>query len=123
MPTKKEHIEKARHNEQFFSSFNINTTPFLDWGVNGIFYAALHYIDSYLATNGENPGGHRERFELIQGDPNLGQLIFFHYRSLKDDCDGGRYDMKVFLPDEIRNDILPPLNSIKTHLKKFIPEI
>ena len=123
MPTKKEHIEKARYNEQFFSFFDINTTPFWDWVVNGIFYSALHYVDSYLAVNGENPGKHRERIRLIQGDPNLGQLIFFHYMSLKDDSEGGRYNMKVFLSDEITNDILPSLNSIKTHLKKYIPEI
>jgi uncharacterized protein (UPF0332 family) len=123
MPRQEEHIEKARYNEQFFSSFNLDTTPFLDWVVNGIFYSALHYLDSYLASKGENPGEHRERIRLIQGDPKLGQLIFYHYMSLKDDSEGGRYNMKVFLPDEITNDILPSLNSIKTHLKKYIPEI
>ena len=123
MPRQEEHIEKARYNEQFFSSFNLDTIPFLDWVVNGIFYSALHYLDSYLASKGENPGEHRERIRLIQGDPNLGQLIFYHYMSLKDDSEGGRYNMKVFLPDEITNDILPSLNSIKTHLKKYIPEI
>lgn len=123
MPRQEEHIEKARYNEQFFSSFNLDTTPFLDWVVNGIFYSALHYLDSYLASKGENPDEHRERIRLIQGDPKLGQLIFYHYMSLKDDSEGGRYNMKVFLPDEITNDILPSLNSIKTHLKKYIPEI
>ena len=123
MPRQEEHIEKARYNEQFFSSFNLDTTPFLDWVVNGIFYSALHYLDSYLASKGENPGEHRERIRLIQGDPKLGQLIFYHYMSLRDDSEEGRYNMKVFLPDEITNDILPSLNSIKTHLKKYIPEI
>ena len=123
MPTRKEHLAKARHNEQFLSFFDINTTPFLDWVVNGIFYSALHYVDSYLAIKGENPGEHGERIGLIQKDPNLGRLFFYDYMSLKDDSEEGRYNMKVFLPDEIRNHILPSLNSIKTHLKTYIPEI
>ena len=123
MPTIKDHIEKARHNEKFFSSLDIKTTPFLDWVVNGIFYSALHYVDSYLAIKGENPGEHRERIGLIQREANLGKPFFYYYMSLKDDSEEGRYNMRVFVPDEIDKDILPLLTKIKTHLKQYVTEI
>lgn len=124
MPSQKEHIEKARHNERFFSSFDIKATPFLDWVVSGIFYSALHYVDSYLSIKGEHPLTHGQRTPLIHAArPDLGRSFFRDYRSLKDDSEQGRYNMRVFTPDEIRRHILPLLNDIKTHLKRFIPEI
>ena len=123
MPTQKDHIDKARHNEQFFSSFDIETTPFLDWMVNGIFYSALQYLDSYLANNGEHPDTHSDRMRLIRTKPDLGRSFFRLYRPLQDDSEDGRYRMKIFVPGEIRRDILPLLNKIKTHLKRYIPEI
>jgi hypothetical protein len=126
MPTRKEHIDKAKHNEQFYSSFDLNTTPFLDWVVNGIFYSALHYLDSYFAGKagkGRHPGDHKERIKLIWAYPDLGRSFFRLYMHLKDDSEAGRYDTRVFAPDAIRRDIIPKLNDIKTHLKRYLPEI
>ena len=123
MPSQKDHINKARHNEQFLSSFDIDTTPFLDWVVNGVFYSALHYLDCYLANKGKHPGEHRERIRLIWNEPYLGKPFFRLYRPLKDDSEEGRYNMRAFTPDEIRGDIIPLLNDIKTHLKRYVPEI
>jgi len=123
MPSQKNHIDQARHNEQFVSSFNIKTTPFLDWVVNGIFYSALHYLDSYFANKGKHPGTHPERIRLIWAERDLGRPFFRLYRPLKDDSEQGRYAMRGFSPDEIQRYIRPLLNDIKTHLKKYIPEI
>jgi hypothetical protein len=50
MPADLEHLHRAEHNEESYLSFDLITTPYLDWVVNGIFYSALHYIESYLAT-------------------------------------------------------------------------
>lgn len=124
MPSRKDHIDQARHNEQFFSCFDINTTPFLDWVVSGIFYSALHYVDSYLSTKGKHPITHGARTPLIHAaKPDLGRSFFHNYMSLKDDSQEGRYNMRTFTLDEIRRDILPLLDDIKRHLRKFIPEI
>lgn len=123
MPTRNDHITKARHNEHFFLSFDIDTTPFLDWVVNGVFYAATHYLDSYFANKGKHPSDHRTRNDLIWAEPNLGRSFFHLYRPLKDDSEEGRYNMRTFTPDEIRRDVMPLLNNIKTHLKRYIPEI
>jgi hypothetical protein len=123
MSNRKDHIDQARHNEQFFSCFDINTTPFLDWVVNGIFYSALHYLDSYFASKGKHPRTHPERIRQIWTEADLGRSFFRFYRPLKDDSGEGRYNMRVFAPKEIRWHILPLLNDIKTHLRRFIPEI
>jgi len=95
----------------------------LDWVVNGIFYSALHYLDSYFASKGENPDTHEERNHLIAERSELGQPFFHLYRDLKNDSEDGRYRMRIFTPNEVRNDILPVLDKVKTYLGKFIPEI
>lgn len=126
MPSKKDHIDKARHNEKFYSSFDLDTTPFLDWVVNGIFYSALHYVDSYFESKGIRPGNHRDRNELILTESGFERSfykLYHNYRHLQDDSEGGRYKMQVFASDEIRRDIIPKLNDIKTHLKRYVPEI
>ena len=124
MSSRKDHIDQAQHNEQFFSSFDISTTLFLDWVVSGVFYSALHYLDSYFAKKGKHPLNHAARNDLIFANkPDLGKPFYYLYRPLKDDSEEGRYNMRAFTPEEIRRDILPLLNDIKTHLRRFVPEI
>lgn len=119
-----DHLSKAKHNEEFYSSLDLDTTSFLDWAVNGIFYSALHYVDSYFALSGDHPGDHGERFRLIRTNSRLGQNFFINlYRPLKDDSEEGRYDVRIFTPDEVRNDIIPLLEAIKQHLKHYIPQM
>jgi len=50
MPSSLTHKQQAQHNEEFIASFDLDATPYLDWVVTAIFYAALHFVDSYLAT-------------------------------------------------------------------------
>jgi len=33
----------------------------LDWAVTALFYAALHYVDAYLAKQEEHPHNHEQR--------------------------------------------------------------
>jgi len=124
MPNLGDHISKAKHNEQFFSSFDLDKTPYLDWVVNGVFYSTLHYLDSYFAAQNEHPSNYFERAGLIRQDANLGRRFYtLWYKPLKDDSENGRYDMRVFTADEIRSDIIPLLNQIKGHLKQYVTEI
>jgi hypothetical protein len=124
MPNSRDHLNKAKHNEDFYLSLNIDTTPFLDWVVNGVFYSALHYVDSYFAMSGDHPGDHFERNNLIHADRKLGRGFYKNfYRPLKDDSNEGRYDVRTFTPHEIRNDIIPLLKGIKQYLKQYVTEI
>ncbi len=123
MASEIEHLNKATHNENYYLSFNLDNTPYLDWVVNGIFYSAIHYIESYLAMQARHPKTHGERNSCIRDDDVLGRYIFRNYMALKDDSEYGRYYMKTFTPVEIRQFIIPRLYAIKEYLKKYIPEI
>lgn len=123
MPTDAEHLHKAEHNEAFYLSFDLVATPYLDWVVTGIFYSALHYIESYLATQGKQSQTHADRNKNIEDDPNLGRDIYNKFKHLKDDSENGRYLMKVFTPGEIKQYIIPNLYGIKEHLQNYIPQI
>lgn len=122
MPNKSEHLSKAEYNENFYQSFDLHSTPYLDWVVNGIFYSAVHYIESYLAIQGKHPKTHGQRNLEVRDDQNLGTDIFRKYKSLKDDSEGGRYYMQSFTLGEIRL-IMSQLYDIKDCLKRYIPEI
>jgi len=122
MSSKLEHLSKAEHNENFYQSFDINTTPYLDWVVNGIFYSAIHYIESYLISQGKSRQTHWERTDDIRNDNNLDNIFFRKYKSLKDDSEGGRYNMQTFTPGEIQL-MIRQLYDIKDYLKRYVPEI
>ncbi|MBW1956442.1 MAG: hypothetical protein JRI83_12120 [Deltaproteobacteria bacterium] len=111
-----EHITKARHNENFIDSFDLDHSPFLDWAVNGIFYSALHYLDSYFAKRNMHPPNHTIRNQFINST-NLDVVLYGAYRQLRDDSRDARYETRAFTPDEIRHDILPQLKVIKNCLR------
>jgi len=123
MSTELEHLHKAEYNERFYLSFDLDNTPYRDWVVNGIFYSAVHYIESYFATQGKHSKNHADRNAEISGDPNLGRHIYKKFKPLKDDSENGRYFMKVFTPGEIKQYIIPNLYAIKEYLQKYIPQI
>ncbi|MBM4294014.1 MAG: hypothetical protein FJ126_03810 [Deltaproteobacteria bacterium] len=123
MPSESEHLNKAEYNERYYLSFDLDSTPYLDWVVNGIFYSAVHYIETYLAIKGKHPTSHGERNADIRDDENLGRDIFKKFISLKDDSEAGRYYMQNFTPRDIRQYIIPQVDDIKQYLKKYVPQI
>jgi hypothetical protein len=46
VPNTSEHLDRARHNIRFAESFDLATTPYLDWVVTAYFYAALHLVEA-----------------------------------------------------------------------------
>ena len=123
MSSEYQHLIKAEYNEGFYQSFDLDSTLYLDWVVNGIFYSAVHYIEAYLAIQQRHPTNHGQRNADIRDDNNLGRYIFKKFNSLKDDSEAGRYYMKGFSPGEIRQAVIPRLDEIKEYLQKYIPQI
>jgi len=82
MPTREEHLELARHHEDFISYLNPQNTPFLDWAIAASFWAALNYIDSVLALADLHPKRDRDRYQAIADHPRLADIIS-DYRELK----------------------------------------
>ena len=115
MPTKEEHLKKAHHNEAFIESFEVADTPFLDWIVTAAFYAAVHYIEAYLASHDSHSQHHRARDSELVRDPGLKQ-IHSVYRQLKDDSTNARYVDLKFKPEEITDQVFPRLQVIRKHI-------
>ncbi len=55
MPSEEAHARQARHNRDYLETFDLKTTPFLDWAVTVTFYTALHAIERYFARKGLHP--------------------------------------------------------------------
>ena len=111
MPSKDEHLQKARHNEDFFESFDLISTPYLDWVITAIFYTSLHYLDAFLATQGIHPGSHSRRDTEVR--LFLGTSSYLDYRALKDDSQDARYRTRRFSAEEVEKGIKPTFQRIK----------
>ena len=117
MPRQKDHLEKAKHNESFVASFDLDSTPFLDWAITGMFYSALHYVEAYFAKQGYHSALHRTRDSTIQRDGNI-RYLFYAYSELKNFSINARYSLKKFKASDVRLTLQPHLDSVK---KTIIP--
>jgi len=116
MPLTQDHLSIAKHNEEFYQSFDWDESPYNDWVVTGIFYAAIHYIEAYLDhVLSFHSGDHNTR-DSAMGKLRELKVISHDYRSLKDDSENCRYDGQAFTGDEIRNDVEPNLEKIRVHI-------
>ncbi|MBM3246877.1 MAG: hypothetical protein FJZ13_06120 [Candidatus Omnitrophica bacterium] len=112
---KNKHLSKALHNEDFFGSLDVDSTKFRDWLVTGIFYAALHYYESYFADLNKHSPSHEISDDWIAQDSKLA-LTYNDYRELKQYRRDASYKARNFTPQEIRDIILPLFNNIKKQL-------
>ncbi|MGA3322941.1 MAG: hypothetical protein ABSF45_00575 [Terriglobia bacterium] len=90
MPTTPEHRAKAENNEFLVDTLE---NPFWDWAINGVFYAALHYVEAYFASRvpAVHPSTHTIRDNHIHRDKTL-KPIYVDYRQLEDESRNARYD-------------------------------
>lgn len=104
MATEQAHLRQAQHNEIFLGEFDLGNTPYLDWAVTVLFYAALHYIRALAArhhfTNISNYADLDRVFERVPVFRRSPEL-YVDYRQLKDDSRAARYDVRQFLPQEV----------------------
>lgn len=118
MPDKAQHINQAQHNEAFYQT--IDRTVYNDWAVTATFYAALHYVDAFLAqTAGIHPGAHDVRDPRVQRVAQLRPLWNYYHR-LKNRSRNARYNVIRFTDDEVRRAYNDNLGAIKRHLLPFI---
>lgn len=117
MPSKAEHRGKAEHNEFFVSDTG---NPFFDWAVCGTFYAALHYVDAYLATHNIHPHSHAIRISHIQRDSRL-NAIYVDYRELLNESRDARYEPTITFVQADVNRVQHSLEAIKRIILPLIP--
>lgn len=66
----------------------------IDWALVILFYAALHYVEAYLATVGQHQRSHTTRDNVVARDPNL-KKIFSEYQDLKFYGNNARYEVRA----------------------------
>lgn len=118
MPQRRQHVSQAGRNREFSNFLQTDGTFAADWQVVALFYAALHYVDAYLATVGEHPTSHQERINHF--DANL-RPISSRYQVLQAYSRRARYDCKRYGSPQIRQ-LRNHLDAIESHVRSILPE-
>jgi len=119
MPDLRRHIFQAEKNERFFDQFDLDTTPFLDWAVTGLFYSALHYVDAFLAKQNVHPQTHEQRDWILARTRNI-SAIYAEYQELKDRSIDARYKVIKFRPQIVKDLKKNQFDKIKAHLRPLL---
>lgn len=120
MPNTQQHLTQAKQNVEFAQSFDLHSTPYLDWVVVGYFYAALHLVDALLYEREKiDPSRHELRRNYVREKWYL-RGIKDEYFELKDRSDA-RYRLLPFTREKIQREIIPLYRTIETHILKQLP--
>ncbi len=118
MPLKNEHLARSQHNLRFAQSFDLATTPYLDWVVTAYFYAGLHLVDALLdQQDGIHPPNHEARWKLVKSRYYL-LGIKTEYRDLKEHSENARYNLLTFTQPKIEREVIPLYQEIERHIKQ-----
>lgn len=112
MPAKDIHIAKAVGNEVFVNSLTLDTQAKVDWALIATFYAALHYVEAYLALTGQHITSHTTRDNVVGRDSVL-KRIYTQYQDLKFFGFNARYQPPMFKAKQVSAEALPTLETIK----------
>jgi hypothetical protein len=119
VPSKQDHIAKAEGNARFASSLTLDDPAKIDWALIATFYAAMHYVEAYLATMGQHVRSHTTRDGYIGRDANL-KKIYNHYQDLKYYGYNARYEMTPFRASDVTGHATADLDAIRTHITPFL---
>jgi hypothetical protein len=115
--TKEEHRTRAEHNEFLVSTLD---NPFWDWKACVMFYAAVHYVHSYLAAKKvtlPTHMDHKKRLTLVQWHL---RPIYKDYEDLYNDSRDARYEADVMFSKLEVQQLEKKLESIK---KVILPHL
>jgi hypothetical protein len=120
MPQKDEHIDWAIHDRNFWTSIDLDNTPFTDWAVIGMFYESLHWVEAFLDTKGYHSGNHPERLRnMLLFASDLG-VIQADYNTLKQDSEDCRYECSIIHTAEEARQFIPLVDHIKSHISQLL---
>lgn len=115
------HRQCAKDNEEFGRNrLDANYPADRPWIVTAYFYAAVHWIEAYLAIRGIDPRTHAARKRAIRRDPVL-RHIQVEYRALEDRSRDARYEFATFSEADVEviyQDLLVPL---RTYMEALLP--
>ena len=113
MPGQSRHRAAAELNERIALAL-LSDARSCSWAIVLAFYAALHWVDAYLARSLTHPGDHVERDGYVRRPPL--RRIYDDYRTVSDRSKDVRYLDSRFSQDEARALIDGELARIKAHV-------
>jgi hypothetical protein len=118
VPDLDKHLAASRHNNSFSRENVFMTGQYEDWKIIVLFYEAVHIIESYLATLGEDSGDHKERRDNIMHYDNL-RTIAAEYDDLYKLSRTARYDCEPIYKVKV-NAALEDLKVIRSHVQSIL---
>ena len=120
MPQKDEHLNWAIHDRDFWTSIDLDTSPYPDWAPSGMFYEALHWVEAFLATKGYHCREHKQRKWAMRRvyRSDLG-TIEVDYSKLKQVSETARYECHKHTANEIQQ-LIPLVDRIKSHISQLL---
>ncbi len=119
MPSPEQHQRQAAHNQSFALSLDLATTPYRDWVVTAVFYAALHLVEWFLTSQGHvSRRDHQLRDSYLARFAQL-RAIYADYTELRFQSEAARYECAAFTVETIRDDLIPRLTRIETHIRSL----
>lgn len=114
MPTREQHVTKADGNAAFALSLPLDNQSQIDWALVALFYAAMHYVEAYLAPT-VHLKSHETRDTYISREAHL-RRIFKEYAHLKYFGFNARYEVYGFKPKDVKDEAAKDYETIKTHI-------
>jgi|ERR1039458_8454821 hypothetical protein len=103
MPTRDVHVKKATENEAFAGTLDESTQASVNWKLVVFFYAAVHYVEAYLAKSlNEHLKSHTTRDSYIARESNL-RKIGTQYMHLKFYGYNARYEADQFTKTDVKD--------------------
>jgi hypothetical protein len=119
VPTKEEHVTKADGNATLALSLKLDNQTRIDWALTILFYAALHYVDAYLAKSHVNLRSHTTRDNALGRDKHL-RPIYKQYSDLKFFGYNARYEVFGFKATDVTDKAEKHYDAIKAHLQPLL---
>jgi hypothetical protein len=115
LPSKADHLLKAEGNESFATTITPESQPKIDWALVVLFYAAVHYIEAYLAAQfNMHVRSHTTRDGWVGRDSTL-RRTFNEYQHLKFYGYNARYEMFGFTAADVA-DATTDLAKVKANI-------
>ena len=120
MPSRGEHLSKARNNKEFADSIKIENSTRVGWVLTVLFYSALHYIEAYNVQFNYHCRNHQDLHDNIVRNPVL-TAISYDYSDLETFSWNARYRAVRYGHKEIE-DALEYHAAIEKHITDLIAD-
>lgn len=120
MPQKDEHVTWAIHDRDFWTSIDLDSSPYTDWAPTGMFYEPLHWVEAFLATKGHHYREHKQRKWAMRRVYRSDLVtIEADYSKLKKISENARYECYEYTATQIRQ-LIPLVDNIKSYISQLI---